>query len=125
MFVHNTPLIPLIPPTPNLQQVLQHAEPGLQVPCVSAPPTPPVQPGLQAPQQTAKPAEQVVHLNWSHLKSEFSGKLHKDTEANLLCTNDWMNAHYFIECIKVQRFCLTLLGEDILWYHSLESINVD
>ena len=35
-----------------------------------------------------------------------------------------MNAHYFIECVKVQRFCLTLL-EARLWYHSLEPINVD
>ena len=26
---------------------------------------------------------------------------------------------------KVQRFCLTLLGEARLWYHSLEPINVD
>ena len=38
--------------------------------------------------------------------------------------NDWMNAHHFIEDVKVQRFCLTLLGEARLWYHSLEPINV-
>ena len=31
-----------------------------------------------------------------------------------------MNAHHFDEDIKVQRFCLTLLGEARLWYHSLE-----
>ena len=36
-----------------------------------------------------------------------------------------MNAHNFIEGVKVQRFCLTLLGEAILWYQSLEPINVD
>ena len=36
-----------------------------------------------------------------------------------------MNAHHFIEGVKVQRFCLTLLGEARLWYHSLEPINVD
>ena len=36
-----------------------------------------------------------------------------------------MNAHHFIEGVKVQRFCLTLLGEVRLWYHSLEPINLD
>ena len=30
-----------------------------------------------------------------------------------------MNVHHFDEDIKVQRFCLTLLGEARLWYHSL------
>ena len=67
----------------------------------------------------------MVHLNWSYFKLEFPGKPDKDAEAHLLCTNDWMNAHHFIECVKVQRFCLTLLGEARLWYHSLEHINVD
>ena len=33
-----------------------------------------------------------------------------------------MNAHHFDEDTKVQRFCLTLLGEARLWYHSLESL---
>ena len=75
-----------------------------------------------APQQ---PGQQVVHLNWSYFKSKFSGKPGEDAEAHLLHTNDWMNAHYFVEGIKVQRFCLTLLGEAKLWYHSLEPINVD
>ena len=36
-----------------------------------------------------------------------------------------MNAHHLFEAVKVQRFCLTLLGEARLWYHSLEPINVD
>ena len=36
-----------------------------------------------------------------------------------------MNAHCFDNDVKVQRFCLTLLGEAGLWYHSLEPINVD
>ena len=71
-----------------------------------------------------QPGQQVVHLNWSYFKPEFSGKPEKDAEAHLLCTNDWMNAHHFIEDVKVQRFCLTLLGEARLWYHSLEAINV-
>ena len=33
-----------------------------------------------------------------------------------------MNAHHFDEDIKVQRFCLTLLGEARLWYQSLEPL---
>ena len=36
-----------------------------------------------------------------------------------------MNAHHFIEGVKVQRFCLTLLGQARLWYHSLEPISVN
>ena len=76
----------------------------------------------QAPQQTRQP---LVHLNWSYLKPEFLGKPDEDAEAHLLCTNDWMNAHHFTEGVKVQRFCLTLLGEARLWYQSLEPINVD
>ena len=81
---------------------------------------------LQAPQQPAAPqapqtpqGQQLVHLNWSHFKLEFSGKSEEDAEAHLLCTNDWMNAHYFIGGVKVQRFCLTLLAEARLWYQSL------
>ena len=33
--------------------------------------------------------------------------------------------HEFPEHIKVQRFCLTLVGEARLWYESLRPINVD
>ena len=33
-----------------------------------------------------------------------------------------MNAHQFNEDVKVQRFCLTLLGEARLWFQSLESL---
>ena len=33
-----------------------------------------------------------------------------------------MDAHCFNEDIKVQRFCLTLLGEAMLCYHSLEPL---
>ena len=35
-----------------------------------------------------------------------------------------MNAHCFVNGVKVLRFCLTLLGEARLWYHSLEPLNV-
>ena len=44
---------------------------------------------------------------------------------HLLHSNDWMNAYCFVDGVKAQRFCLTLLGEARLWYHSLEPINVD
>ena len=33
-----------------------------------------------------------------------------------------MNAHCFNEDVKVQRFCLTLLGEARLWFQSLEPL---
>ena len=115
-----------------------------QVQGVPAPPPPPPPAPAQARQEAQQqqqqqdhvvpqaqippaqqPGQQVVHLNWSYFKPEFSGKPDEDAEAHLFCTNDWMNAHHFIEGVKVQRFCLTLLGEARLWYHSLEPINVD
>ena len=68
--------------------------------------------------------QQVIHLNWSNFKPEFSGKLDEDAEVHLLCSNDWMNSHHFVDGVKVQRFSLTLL-EPRLWYHSLEVKNVD
>ena len=97
---------------------------------VPTPSPPPKQQQQQQPQQPQNQdqtgqGQQVVHLNWSNFKPEFSGKPDEDAEAHLLCSNDWMNAHHFIEDVKVQRFCLTLLGEARLWYHSLEPINVD
>ena len=95
--------------------------------------TPPAQgqAGQQVPQQQehhAPPTQQgkqAVQLNWSHFKPEFSGKPDKDAEAHLLCTNDWMNVHHFMEGVKVQIFYLTLLEEARLWYQSLEPINID
>ena len=36
-----------------------------------------------------------------------------------------MTTHHFVEEVKVQRFCLTLLGQARLWYQSLEPIHVD
>ena len=36
-----------------------------------------------------------------------------------------MNAHNFLEGIKVDRFCLTLVGVARLWYESLQPINID
>ena len=70
---------------------------------------------LQAPQQPAAPqGQQLVDLNWSY-KPEFFRKPDEHAEAHLIHTSDWMNAHHFIDGVKVQRFCLTLLGEARLW----------
>ena len=85
----------------------------------------PVQAAEAAQAAHAPQGQQLAHLNWSYLKPDFSGKPDKDAEAHLLHTNDWMNAHHFIDGVKVQRFCLTLLGEARLWYQSLEPINAD
>ena len=60
-------------------------------------------------------------LNWSHFKPEFAGRPEEDAEAHL-CTNDWMITHNFPNDVKVQRFCLTLVGEARLWYESLTPI---
>ena len=49
-----------------------------------------VAPQAQAP-TAQQQGQQVVHLNSTY--------------------NYWMNVHHFIEGVKVQRFCLTLLGE--------------
>ena len=80
----------------------------------------------QQPQQLIQdPAgqQQHLHINWSNFKPEFSGKSDEDAEAHLLHLNDWMNAHFFVNGVKVQRFCLTLLGEARLWFWSLELLN--
>ena len=121
------------------------ADPVQRVPA-PPPPAPPEGPAvpqtlqqpaaLQALQQPAMPhalqqptalqaPQQMVHLNWSNFEPEFSVKPDEDTEAHLLYTNNWMNTHHFAEGVKVQSFCLTLLGEARLWYHLLESINVN
>ena len=60
-----------------------------------------------------------------HFKPEFSGKPEEDAEAYLHRSNDWMNTHHVQEGIKVQRFCLTLVGEARLSHESLEPINID
>ena len=78
--------------------------------------------GQEQPQPQDAVRQRHIHLNWSNFKPEFSGKPEEDAEAHLLCSNDWMEAHHFDEDIRVQRFCLTLLGEARLWYHSLEPL---
>ena len=66
----------------------------------------------------------MPQLNWSHIKPKYSGKTDEDVEAHLLRTNDWMDTHGFPDQVKVQRFCLTLVGEARLWHKSLRLINV-
>ena len=66
--------------------------------------------------------QQPIRMNWSHFKPEFSGRSDEDVEAHLLRTNDWMTTHDFPEAVKVQRFCLTLVGEARNWYATLEPI---
>ena len=80
----------------------------------------------QQPQQLIQdPAgqQQHLHINWSSFKPEFSGKPDEDAEVHLIHSNDWMKAHCFVDGVKVQRFCLTLLGEARLWFQSLEPLN--
>ena len=67
----------------------------------------------------------MPQLNWSHFKPEFAGKPDEDMTAHLLRTNDWMDAHAFQEGVKVQRFCLILVGEARLWYESLIPVDLD
>ena len=74
------------------------AKPGLQAQDVPAPPPSSAAAGQQTPQQqeqNAQPtqqAQQVVHLNWSYFKPEFSRKPEEAAKAHLLCTNDgWMH----------------------------------
>ena len=57
-------------------------------------------------------------LNWSHFKSDFSGKPEEDAKVHLLRTSDWMTTHDFPDDQKVRRFCLTLSGEARLWYET-------
>ena len=66
--------------------------------------------------------QQLICMNWSHFKPEFSGKADEDVEAHLLKTSDWMTTHDFPEAVKVQRFCLTLVGEARNWYATLELV---
>ena len=61
-------------------------------------------------------------INLCHFKPEFTGKHEEDAETHLLRTNSWMRTHTFDEDVKVQRFCLTLLGKARLWYETLTPI---
>ena len=104
------------------------ADAGTQA--LPAPPAPPAPHALVPQLPPTKPTQQiqpahVPQLNWSHFKPEFSGKSDEDAEAHLLRTNDLMDTHAFQEGVKVQCFCLTVIGEAKFWYESLRPINVD
>ena len=98
-------------------------------PAVPAQPAHPVQPPVEPaqPDQLASQAQPVYlpPLNCSHFKPEFAGKSEDDAETHLLHTNDWMDTHNFPDDVKVQRFCLTLIGEARLWYESIRPIDND
>ena len=69
-----------------------------------------MQQSVQLPQQVQQPVQptqqgqEVVHLNLSHFKPEFSGKVEEDAEAHFLRTNDWMNTHHLREMSKFNDF---------------------
>ena len=87
-------------------------------------PPPPLNPFMpNAPVVPAVPER--PQLNWSHFKPEYAGKPDEDVEAHLLRMNDWMDTHKFLDQVKVQRFCLTLVGEARLWYESLRPIKTN
>ena len=90
------PAAPPPPPPPAGSVVPQAPQAPQQLAALQAPQQPAVP---QAPQQAVPPQvpQQRVHLIWSNFKPEFSGKPDKDAEAHLLCTNNWMNAHHFVE----------------------------
>ena len=67
----------------------------------------------------------MPQLNWSYFKFKYSGKPDKDAEAHILKMNDWMDMYEFPNHVKVQRFCLTLAGDNRWWYESLRLINAD
>ena len=50
--------------------------------------------------------QQHLHINWSNFKPEFSGKPDEDAEVHSLHSNDWMNAHHFIDGVKSKDFVL-------------------
>ena len=64
-------------------------------------------------------------VNWSYFKPAFAGTPEEDAEAHLPHTNDWMRTHNFNEEDRVERFCLTLLGETRLWYETSTPIAND
>ena len=67
-------------------------------------PPPNQQQQQQQQQDQVGQQQQVVHLNWSNFKPEFSGKPDEDAVVHLLHSNNWMNTHHFVEDVKVQRF---------------------
>ena len=99
----------------------------------SPPPNQPQNPQPNAPMQPPNPPDnppnlvqpQIPQLSWSYFKPEVSGKPEEDVIANLLRKNDWMETHNFPEEAQIQRFCLTLTDEAILWYETLRHKEAD
>ena len=105
-------------------QIIAPADPKAPAPNQPAP----ANPVGTAPPVPNQPAPEIILqqvLNWSYYKPEFAGRPDEDAEAHLLHTNDWMMTHNFQNDVKVQRFCLTLVGEARLWYESLTPIAND
>ena len=93
-------------PNQNLNQNLN------QVPDQNPPPNQNPPPPLNPFMPNAPLAPEVLQrsqLNWSHFMPEHAGR--PNEEPHLLRMNDWMVTHKFPEHVKVQRFCLTLVGE--------------
>ena len=63
-------------------QILQHLPPSAQ-PALQA-----LQQPAELTQQPNQQGQQMLYLNWSHFKPEFSGKPEEDAEGHLLRTND-------------------------------------
>ena len=107
-------------------------QPALQLPPNQPAPANPTGPPQPVPNWSqpfpCQPAPQIIHqqmVNWSIFKPEFAAKPEEDAEAHLLHKNDWMQMHHFEEKVKVDRFCLTLLGEARLWYETLNLNHID
>ena len=114
---------PVPPPAPANLAPNQPAAPTPADPNVPASNQP--VPAIPVQNQPALIAPQIIHqqiLNWSHFKPKFAGRSEEDVEAHLLCTNNWMPTHNFLDDVKVHRFCLTLVGETGLGHESLTSI---
>ena len=58
--------------------------------------------GQAQPQHQDAARQRHIHLNWSNFKPELLGKPEENAEADLLHSNDQMDAHHFNEDIKVQ-----------------------
>ena len=97
---------PVLQQGPIQQQAQQQQQQPQQQPQQVAPQGPQQPPPVPQNVQQTQPA-----LNWSHFKPEFAGRPAEDSEAHLLCTNNWMNIHNIPDDLKVERFCLTLVGE--------------
>ena len=84
---------------------------------------PPIQPNQtnQPPNQVQNlqvAMAQMLQLNWSYFKPEFSGKPEEDAEEHLLRTNDSMETHNFPDDLKFGS-----IGEQ--YFHAWRSFQFD